>query len=72
LVWSFPWSIACSVSRLVGWLVCGLVAGLVAWLVFEMVGWLFGGFQPRRVDEGTALADLPLQRKPVTILQKTG
>ena len=44
---------------------CGLVVGLLGWLVFGI-----GGFQLRRNVEGTALADLPLQRNLVTILQE--
>jgi hypothetical protein len=48
----------------VGFWDSGSVGGLVCWLV--------GGFQPRRDYDGTGLANLPLQRNPVTILQEDG
>jgi len=58
-------SVICLVSGLVGvWFGCWF-----ACLVSFSDGSLVGGFQLRRNVEGMALADLPLQRNVVTILQ---
>ena len=63
------WSVTCSDSCLVNGLDDVWFGCWFAWLVIFSDGSLFGGFQLRRNVEGMALADLPLQRNLVTILQ---
>jgi len=66
LGWVVSWS-----GHLLGWSVACLVIHLVGGFVGFWDGRLVAGFQPRRDDDSTALADFP-QRNPVTILLEAG